>query len=79
MGCAVTLTAFSRGKGACFKMTPSIALSSLYREALASLVAGESPETVLDSMVKKGLQEHYARNLVAAALIASTNPPIVCG
>jgi hypothetical protein len=60
-------------------MTPSIALSSLYREALASLAAGESPETVLDSMVKKGLQEHYARNLVAAALIASTNPPIVCG
>jgi hypothetical protein len=60
-------------------MTPSIALPSLYREALTSLAAGESPETVLDSLVKKGLLEPYARNLMAAALIASTNPPMVCG
>ena len=60
-------------------MTPSIALPSLYREALTSLSAGQSPETVLDSLVKKGLLEPYARNLVAAALIASTNPPMVCG
>jgi hypothetical protein len=28
---------------------------------------------------KKGLLEPYARNLMAAALIASTNPPMVCG
>jgi hypothetical protein len=60
-------------------MTPSIALPSLYREALTSLASGMSPETVLDSLVKKGLLERYARNLVAAALIASTNPPMVCG
>ena len=60
-------------------MTPSIALPSLYREALTSLATGKSPETVLDSLVKKGLLEPYARNLVAAALIASTNPPMVCG
>jgi hypothetical protein len=60
-------------------MTPSIALPSLYREALTSLASGKSPQTVLDSLVKKGLLEPYARNLLAAALIASTNPPIVCG
>jgi hypothetical protein len=48
-------------------MTPSIALPSLYREALTSLTSGESPETVLDSLVKKGLLERYARPLVAAA------------
>jgi len=48
-------------------MTPSIALPSLYREALTSLASGESPETVLDRLVKKGLLERYARPLVAAA------------
>ena len=60
-------------------MTPSIALPSLYREALTSLAEGKSPQTVLDSLVKKGLPEPYASNLVAAALMASTNPPMVCG
>ena len=60
-------------------MTPSIALPSLYREALTSLASGQSPEAVLEGLVKKGLLEHYARNLVAAAQIASTNPPMVCG
>jgi hypothetical protein len=49
-------------------MTPSIALPSLYREALTSLAAGKSPETVLDNLVKKGLLEEYARPLMAAAL-----------
>ena len=48
-------------------MTPSIALPSLYREALTSLASGKSPETVLESLVKKGLLERYARPLVAAA------------
>lgn len=60
-------------------MTPSIALPSLYQEALTLLASGKSPETVLEGLMKKGLLEHYARNLVAAAQIASTNPPIVCG
>ena len=49
-------------------MTPSIALPSLYREALTSLSAGKSPETVLDSLIDKGLLETYARNLIAAAV-----------
>ena len=48
-------------------MTPSIALPSLYREALTSLASGKAPEMVLDSLVKKGLLERYARPLVAAA------------
>jgi hypothetical protein len=49
-------------------MTPSIALPSLYREALKSLTAGKSPETVLDNLVKKGMLEEYARPLMAQAL-----------
>jgi hypothetical protein len=60
-------------------MTPTIALPSLYREAIRSLASGKAPETVLDSLVKKGLPEPYARNLMTAAMMASTNPPIVCG
>jgi hypothetical protein len=48
-------------------MTPSIALPSLYREALKSLASGKSPDTVLESLVKKGLLERYARPLLAAA------------
>ena len=60
-------------------MTPSIALPSLYREAVISLASGKSAETVLDYLLKKGLLELYARNLVAAAQMASTNPPMVCG
>jgi hypothetical protein len=59
-------------------MTPTIALPSLYREAVNSFASGKTPETVLDSLVKKGLPEPYARDLMAAALRASTNPPIVC-
>jgi hypothetical protein len=49
-------------------MTPSIALPSLYREALTSLSAGKSPQTVLASLVDKGLLEPYARNLIAVAV-----------
>ena len=52
-------------------MTPSIALPSLYREAVTLLRSGESPETVLDGLVKKGLLERYARTLVAAAMAES--------
>jgi hypothetical protein len=60
-------------------MTPSIALPSLYREAVMLLASGQSPETVLDNLLKKGLMEPYARNLMAAALNASTSPATVCG
>jgi hypothetical protein len=60
-------------------MTPSIALPTLYRDAVTSLATGKSPETVLANLVKKGLLEPYARNLMAAALSASTNPATVCG
>jgi len=49
-------------------MTPSIALPSVYREALTSLSAGKSPETILDSLLEKGLLEPYARKLLAAAV-----------
>jgi hypothetical protein len=48
-------------------MTPSIALPSVYKEALASLEAGKAPEVVLDNLVKKGLLEQYARRLLDAA------------
>jgi hypothetical protein len=58
-------------------MTPSIALPSLYREAVTLLASGKTPETVLDNLVKKGLVEPYARNLMAAALKASTSPATV--
>jgi hypothetical protein len=60
-------------------MTPSIALPSLYREAVTSLASGKSPQTVLDNLLRKGLLEPYARNLVAAAQMASTSAPMVCG
>ncbi len=60
-------------------MTPTIALPSLYKEAVSSFASGKTPETVLDSLKKKGLPEPYARNLMEAALRASTNPPVVCG
>ena len=64
-------------------MSPSIALPSLYREAVTLLRSGESPETVLDGLVKKGLLERYARTLVAAAMAESQAPdsfegPFVC-
>jgi hypothetical protein len=52
-------------------MTPSIALPSLYREAVTLFAAGKSPETVLDNLVQKGLLERYARTLMAAALAES--------
>jgi hypothetical protein len=52
-------------------MTPSIALPSLYREAVTSLASGKTPETVLDYLVKKGVLEQYARTLMTAALSES--------
>lgn len=52
-------------------MTPSIALPSLYREAVISLASGKSPETVLSNLIQKGLLERYARTLMAAALAES--------
>jgi hypothetical protein len=52
-------------------MTPSIALPSLYREAVISLTAGNSPDSVLNSLVNQGLLERYARTLLAAALVES--------
>jgi hypothetical protein len=58
-------------------MTPSIALPSLYWEAVTLLASGKAPETVLDNLVRKGLVEPYARNLMAAALKASTSPATV--
>ena len=70
-GAGLRLTCAAGKKGACFIMTPSIALPSLYREAVTSLASGKSPETVLDSLVQKGLLERYARTLMAAALAES--------
>ena len=67
----VTPGLFSREKGACFRMTPSIALPSVYREAVTWFASGKSTETVLEYLVKKGLPESYARNLMAAALSES--------
>lgn len=52
-------------------MTPSVALPSVYREALTSLASGKSPEMVLDWLLQKGLLEQYARSLMAAALAES--------
>jgi hypothetical protein len=49
-------------------MTPSIALPSLYREALTAFASGKSPDAVVDNLVRKGLPEIYARELVAAAM-----------
>ena len=48
-------------------MTPSIALPSVYREAVTWLASGKSTEVVLEYLVKKGLPERYARSLMAAA------------
>jgi hypothetical protein len=67
----VTPGLFSREKVACFTMTPSIALPSVYREAVTWFASGKSTETVLEYLVKKGLPESYARNLMAAALSES--------
>jgi hypothetical protein len=52
-------------------MSPTIALPSVYREALTAFLSGKSPETVLDDLLKKGLPEQYARMLMAAALSES--------
>jgi hypothetical protein len=65
--CGVPPILLSREKGACFTMTPSIALPSLYREALSFFASGKSTETVLNYLVQKGLPERYARTLMAAA------------
>jgi hypothetical protein len=52
-------------------MTPSIALPSLYREAVTSFACGKSAKTVLDYLIGKGLPENYAVRLMAAALSES--------
>jgi len=52
-------------------MTPTIALPSLYREAVTSLASGKSPEAVLENLVQKGLPETYARSLISDALSES--------
>jgi len=57
-------------------MTPSIALPSLYREAVSSFVSGKSTETVLEYLVEKGLTERCARTLMAVAL-ADSRPAAV--
>jgi hypothetical protein len=48
-------------------MTPSVALPSVYREAVTSFASGQTPDVVLDNLIKKGLPESYARNLMVAA------------
>jgi hypothetical protein len=68
----VTPRLLSRGKRSLlFTMTPTIALPSLYREAVTSLASGKSPETVLEDLVHKGLPEMYARGLISDALSES--------
>ncbi len=52
-------------------MTPSIALPSLYREAVISFACGKSAKMVLDNLIEKGLPENYALRLMAAALSES--------
>jgi hypothetical protein len=49
-------------------MAPSIALPTLYREALTSFSRGKSPDSVLNLLVNKGLPEPYARTLMLEAL-----------
>jgi hypothetical protein len=49
-------------------MAPSIALPTLYREALTSFSSGKSPDSVVNLLVKKGLPEPYARTLAIEAL-----------
>ena len=61
----------SRAKGACFTMTHSIALPTLYRVAVRSFSSGQAPEMILNYLVDKGLPESYARTLMAAALTES--------
>jgi len=48
-------------------MAPSIALPTLYREALRSFSNGKSPDSVVNLLVDKGLPEPYARNLMIEA------------
>src|ERR1700728_3044492 len=60
----VTPGLFSRGKGACFTMTHSIALPTLYRVAVRSFSSGQAPEMILNYLVDKGLPESYARTLM---------------
>jgi hypothetical protein len=49
-------------------MAPSIALPTLYREALTSFSVGKSPDSVVNLLVNKGLPEPYARTLMTEAL-----------
>jgi hypothetical protein len=55
-------------------MTPSVALTSIYREAVTSFASGKTPETVLDYLLKQGVLEMYARTLMAAAQSESRRP-----
>jgi hypothetical protein len=48
-------------------MTPSIALPSVYREAVNLFASGKSPDLVLENLINKGMPESYARNLMTAA------------
>jgi hypothetical protein len=48
-------------------MAPSIALPTLYREALHSFSSGKSQDSVLNLLVHKGLPEPYARSLMIEA------------
>jgi hypothetical protein len=49
-------------------MDPTVALPALLRVALNALKMGNSPDSVLDTLVRKGLPEPYARKLMDAAL-----------
>jgi len=49
-------------------MTASIALPTLYEEALISFAHGKSPDTVLKDLVSQGLPEPHARVLMDEAL-----------
>jgi len=48
-------------------MTPTVALTSVYREAVTSFASGKSPDVVLNTLIMKGVLESYARNLMTAA------------
>ncbi|MGA3188499.1 MAG: hypothetical protein ABSF22_15445 [Bryobacteraceae bacterium] len=49
-------------------MTPTIALPTLYQEALVSFAKGKKPQMVLSDLVNQGLPEPHARALMAEAL-----------
>jgi hypothetical protein len=68
IGSGVTPHVSSRKKRSLPRMTPSIALPTLYQEALVSFAQGKNEANVLKNLTDQGLPEPHAKALMDEAL-----------